>query len=469
MVEFSNSTMTEPEAEVRTESRSQALPTSTEDQVLSQPSILFRLLEKAGGGLTLAALFDQGLVSGANFLTNILLARAFGIREYGVFALAWIAVLFANSLQYALVVTPMMSVGPKQDQSERPSYFGAVLVQEIVFVCIAALGMFFGIQYSNRLFPDWKVSELALPVCVATFAYLLQEFLRRYFFCTRQSKRALISDIVSYITQVPIIFWIGSRHIATLSNALWIIALTSFAGLLVCVHWFEPVSLGWSAFKTVSLRHWRISRWLAPTAFLQWGAGNLFLLSAPVFYGAAASGALRAANNIIGVAHVWFLGLDNVIPAEAARRYRHSGPHGLTRYLREVFFRWGGVTLIFVGIIAAFPSFWLHIVYGNKYSQDVDVLRLYALLYLILFTLGPMRAGLQAMEYTAPVLLAYPVLIIFSVSLAKPFARGFGLNGVLFGMCCVQFIMAAFMGTALFLRIGKLRKQGAESEATFLA
>lgn len=434
------------------------MPTRTQGEPLPQSSIVARPLKKVGGGTTLAALFDQGLVSGANFLTNVLLARAFGVREYGVFALAWIAVLFANSLQYALVVTPMMSVGPKQDEDDRPSYYGAVLVQQLSFACIAALGMFIGIRYSSYLFPDWKVAGLALPVCGATFAYLLQEFLRRYFFCTRQNKRALISDIVSYLTQVPIIFWICSRHLATLSNALWIISATSLAGFLACVQWFEPVILQWSAFKTVSLRHWRISRWLAPTAFLQWGAGNLFLLSAPVFYGAAASGALRAANNIIGVAHIWFLGLDNVVPAEAARRFRYSGPIGLTHYVREVFLRWGGVTLAFAAIIAAFPDFWLRITYGGKYSPDGDVLRLYALLYLIIFTLGPLRAGLQALEYTAPVLYSYPVLIVFSVTLAGPFARGFGLNGVLFGMCCVQFIMAAFMGTALYLRLSKLRK-----------
>ncbi|MBV8673546.1 MAG: hypothetical protein JOZ33_08940 [Acidobacteriaceae bacterium] len=436
---------------------------------MTQPSIIARLVQKIRGARTPAALLDQGLVSGANFLTNVLLARAFGIREYGVFALAWIAVLFANSLQYALIVTPMMSVGPKQDEDDRPSYFGAVLVQELSFACIAALGMFIGIRYSNRLFPDWKIAGLALPVCGAAFAYLLQEFLRRYFFCTRRSKRALICDIVSYITQIPIIFWIGSRHIATLSNALWIIAATSLAGFLVCIRWFEPITLQWSAFKAVALRHWKISRWLAPAAFMQWGTGNLFLLSAPVFYGAAASGALRAATNIIGVAHIWFLGLDNVVPAEAARRFRHSGSAGLMRYLRGVLFRWGGVTLAFAGVIAAFPGFWLHISYGGKYSQDGDVLRFYALLYVIMFTLGPLRAGLQALEYTAPVLWAYPLLIVFSVTMAGPFARGFGLNGVLFGMCCVQFILAAFMGTALYLRMSKLRREAAVNEAAVSA
>jgi O-antigen/teichoic acid export membrane protein len=271
-----------------------------------QQSFLARCLQTIGAGRTSAALFDQGLVSGANFITNVMLARAFGLKEYGVFALAWIAVLFANSLQYALIVTPMMSVGPKQEPEERPSYFGSVLVQEIVFAFLAALIMFVSVRLSTTYFPQWEVGNLALPLSGATLAYLLQEFLRRYFFCTGQSKRALASDVISYLSQLPIIFWILHSHAAKLPGVLWIIAATSLAGFVACIPWYEPIALDLPSFRRIFLRNWRISRWLTPTAFMQWGAGNLFLMAAPVYYGVAASAILRAANNIVGVAHVWF-------------------------------------------------------------------------------------------------------------------------------------------------------------------
>src|SRR5215469_10227207 len=95
-------------------------------------SLRHRLLS-VGGGREMSALIDQALVSGTNFITNVILARALGLRDYGVFALAWMAVLFVNSLQWAFIVSPMMSVGPKQDPAERPHYYGAVLMQEVVF------------------------------------------------------------------------------------------------------------------------------------------------------------------------------------------------------------------------------------------------------------------------------------------------------------------------------------------------
>ena len=429
---------------------------STEQLALKQ-TFFARILARIGGGRTPAALFDQGLVSGANFITNVVLARGFGIRDYGVFALAWVAVLFANSLQYALIITPMVSVGPKQEQEERPGYYGAVVLQELIFAFSAALIMFACVRLSVRFFPQWGVGYLALPISGATLAYLLQEFVRRYFFCTRQSKLALITDVVSYLTQLPIIYWIVHSHYASLSNVLWIIAATSFMGFITCLRWFEPVTFDRLTSKKVFLRHWHMSRWLAPTAFMQWGAGNLFLMAAPVYYGAAASAIIRAANNIVGVAHVWFLGLDNVVPAEASRQMRLGGINAMLRYIKRVIILWGGVTLTFVTIVACFPTFWLKLAYGQKYSSDGSVLRLYALLYIFIFIAGPLRAALQALEYTAPIFWAYPALIAFSVALAGPFARHLGLNGVMLGMCATQFVFQSFIGVALWFRVRKVR------------
>ncbi len=414
---------------------------------------------RVAAGRAPAALFDQALVSGANFATNILLARTLGKADYGVFALAWLAVLFANSLQYAFVVTPMVSIGPKQDVAVRPEYYGAVLVQELGFALLAAIVVLAGVQGAIRFFPAWRAGGLAWPLAGATFAYLLQDFLRRYFFATEQSAMALASDAVSYLIQLPILFLMVRRPHVPTSAILWVIAGTSFAGFLACAPKYAGKWGGVCAVKDVFSRHWIMSRWLAPSAFMQWGAGNLFLMAAPVYYGAAAAAALRAAQNIVAVAHIWFLGLDNVVPAEAARQMHRGGAAALLRYIKTVLLRWGGVTLLFVGTVALFPRFWLHLAYGGKYAGDGSILRLYALLYFIIFLSGPLRAALQALEYTAPIFWSYPVLIAFSVALAGPFSRRLGLKGALLGMIGVNLLFPAIIGVALALRMRRLNRR----------
>jgi len=71
-------------------------------------------------GREIWALADQGIVSGTSFLTNLMLARFMGLHEFGIFVLAWMSVLFVNSLQTSLIIAPMMSIGPKQEEKDRP-------------------------------------------------------------------------------------------------------------------------------------------------------------------------------------------------------------------------------------------------------------------------------------------------------------------------------------------------------------
>ena len=85
------------------------------------------------------------MVSGVNFLTGILLARYLGIEEFGRFTLAWMAVLFVNSIQHAMIVSPMMSIGPKQPEAETPAYFGAVVAQQVCFSGVMFFLLFAGV------------------------------------------------------------------------------------------------------------------------------------------------------------------------------------------------------------------------------------------------------------------------------------------------------------------------------------
>jgi O-antigen/teichoic acid export membrane protein len=416
-------------------------------------------LRKISGGREMSALADQALVSGTNFITNVLLARALGIRDYGVFALAWMAVLFVNSLQWAFIVSPMMSVGPKQEPEERPFYYGAVLVQEVVFALVCAVGVFAAVHLSATHFPQWDVHGLGTPLAFSTLAYLLQDFVRRYLFSTRQSKLALASDAISYLTQLPIIMLMARGTHFSSQAALWVIAGTSLAGFAAGCYWLEPVRLRLSSRREIFWRHWNISRWLAPSAFMQWSSGNLFVMAAPLYYGAAAAGVLRASQNIVGVAHIWFLGLDNVVPAEAARRMHSGGLDASFRYIKQVILRWGAITLLFVSVVAICPNVWLKLVYGAKYGGYGHILQLYAVMYFLVFFIGPLRAGLQAMEYTAPIFWSYLVMTIFSILCAGPFAKHLGLIGVMLGMIAINVIFQGIIGIGMVMRVRQKRRE----------
>ena len=144
-------------------------------------------LSRISGGKETWALADQALVSGANFLTFVVLARALGVSGFGVFTLSWAVVLLANTLQMALIISPMMSIGPKQDSGSRFRYFGAVTAQEVSFVLFSFCLILAGLKALAFFRPLWGAETLALPLATATATYLAQDYCRRYFFTIGRS------------------------------------------------------------------------------------------------------------------------------------------------------------------------------------------------------------------------------------------------------------------------------------------
>jgi O-antigen/teichoic acid export membrane protein len=244
-------------------------------------------------------------------------------------------------------------------------------------------------------------------------------------------------------------------------TALWAMAGTSLLGLAVGCFWIEPLAFRRARIRSVAAQHWNIARWLTPSAVLQWTSGNLFILAAPVYYGAAAAGVLKASQNLMAATHVWFQGLDNVVPAEAARQLHEGGVQRMLAYVRSVLFKWGGLTLLFAIVMGSAPGLWLRLVYGPQMAQYGYVLRLWALIYVLIYVGAPLRAGLLALEFTAPVFWSYLAMTVFSVSLAIPMAKWLRLNGVMIGLLGTQVIFQGIVATALVLRARRIQNSGA--------
>src|SRR5262249_20281035 len=203
------------------------------------------------------AFFDQILVSGSNFLTGILLARAFGLLEFGIFTLAWMFVEFIGSLQTAAIIQPMLNIGPKQSRADSDRYFDAVLAQQVALCAVAGPGAWLIANLAGWLLSDPDFNGLALPLSAAVVAYQLQCFFRRYFFTRERPIAVLFNDALRFAVQIAAtaalaIWWSES----TAAAGLWIVAGScALAALHGAIYFGRP---RWNAatFVEVLRRHW---------------------------------------------------------------------------------------------------------------------------------------------------------------------------------------------------------------------
>ncbi len=343
----------------------------------------------------------------------------------------------------------MMSIGPKQEEKDRPSYFGAVVFQELVLVSFCFVLVFAALKVSSNLFPACGFSSLRCP---SRFPHLHIRHRTLSGATFSSPARAAARSPMTLSATSPncpfCFFCIRAGHLNS-AIALWVMAGTSILGLVAGWFWVEPIEFHREWIKAIARRHWKISRWLGASSLLQWTSGNLFVIAAPVYYGAAAAGVLKASQNLMGVTHVWFQGLDNVVPVETARRLRDGGVHSMLAYTRSILVKWGGLTLVFAIVMAAAPGFWLRLIYGPEMAQYGYILRLYALLYVIIFVGGPLRAGLQALEFTVPIFWSYLAMTAFAFTFAVPMAKWLGLSGTMLGLIGTQILFQGIVGVSL--------------------
>lgn len=386
------------------------------------------------------ALADQTLVSGVNFLTGILLARYLGIEEFGRYTLVWMSVLFVNSLQHAMINSPMMSIGPKQPDAEAPAYYGAIIVQQIVFSCVVFSSLFASVYWSGAMFPEWQVEGLALPLALAALAFLFQDFLRRYFFTRSRHSVAFVIDAIRYGGQIVVLFWLFAIFKGNVDSAqvLWVIAIMAALSALAGTFFVERVAISAKALKATAVRHWHFSKWLTGSSLMQWTSGNFFLISAGTLLGPTAVGAIRAAQNLIGITHILFQGLENVVPIQASRYYHENGAERLKTYLRQVMVNGGLATAAIALTLSVAPEFWLALVFGDSFVAYGSLVRWYGVLYVLMFFGLPLRAGLRAIEHSKPIFWSYVATSIFALSAAYPLINWLGLSGAMYGMLATQ-------------------------------
>jgi len=224
------------------------------------------------------------------------------------------------------------------------------------------------------------------------------------------------------------------------ASVLWVIAITaSFVSLCgaICD---ERIELKTIVLGTITRRHWDFSKWLTPSALMIWTTGNFFIIAAGVLLGTAAVGALKAAQNIMGITHILFRGLENIVRARAARKFHMEGKKALRDYLKRVALLGSSATVAVAVIAAATPELWLRLVFGLEYQGYGYLLQWWAAIY-VLTSLGlPLAAGLQAIEHTRSIFWGFLLATLFSVLFAFPMTEHLGLVGVMGGIAAVILI-----------------------------
>jgi len=376
------------------------------------------------------SIFDQGIVSGTNFLTTLLIARACSQDELGVYSLAWMIVLFLAAVQGNLVCVPYTMYCHHRSADSLAEYTGSTMAHQLI-ISMGAMLCFLGLSLwlSLGVGPEGLRSAAWVLLGVIPFI-LLRDYARRFSFAHLALGTAVAVDIGVAVLQLGsllVLWWFG-----------WLSAATGYGVMgAACA----VACLGWWLLKKPSIRFSRrgfTRDWRQNWSFGRWAlTGQITGLA---FYclpwllalarSEAETGELAACTSLVGLSNLFVTGLNNFLMPKAAQAFFQRGVRALGSVLRKALL-WSMVVLGSLCLfVYFFGSFLAQTLYGPAYADTGLLINVLALATLT-DSLGLMAStGLWAMDHPAANFGGDLVQMLVTLAVAFWFVFPFGAVGV---------------------------------------
>jgi O-antigen/teichoic acid export membrane protein len=319
-------------------------------------------------------LVDQCVVSGGNFLLNVLLARTLSQDDYGEFALFLGAIFLLRTIDYSFISYPLSVRLCVVGDEERPRLLGntAVLAVALSLVLLALMAIGTAVLEGENIL---------LPACLCYLCWQAQETSRRFLLADFRYREAVAGDGVAFVGQVLLIaglLWIDS---ITLSAALYVMSATFVLGALVHALKLRFARPDIGELRSLALEYLSVGKWSLVSYLLVLLRVQLFPWLLAAFAGTAATASLQAGLNIANMMNPIIFGIGNAIPQIAAHAHRSGGILGASRAAYHYVLFGLGPILVICAAAVLMPDLLLRSVYGpsSPYLAAAGGLQLLAL------------------------------------------------------------------------------------------
>lgn len=381
------------------------------------------------------ALVDQGLISGANFLVGILLARHLAPEQYGAYALAFEVFLFLTVAYGALVLEPLSVFGVSVYRNSNRDYLGVLLRIHMVLASVIFLGLGACAWALQWVFPGGKMASALVGVAIAAPCVLLFWLARRGFYVKLSPSQAALGALVYFLVVLGGLLLADRRgFLSPLVAFLLMAAGAAVTAPLMLARLGFSFKLRHSITKPAEVirRHWDYGRWALGSAVAIWISGAIYYPLLGSFHGLADAGAFKALMNFTSPVSQAFAAMSLLSLPYAARahyRTRSGSPHRLAAKLALIY---AGGTILYWLIIVFMRRPIVFYLYAGKYTEITGLIPWLALGSVLRISATSQAVILRAMQAPSLVFTAYVASSAVAVLAGVPLTWAFGVQGTVF-------------------------------------
>lgn len=350
------------------------------------------------------ALFDQAIVSAANFLTGLLVARSLGPADLAAYSLAFTAINGLSSVQRAVVSQPMNILAAQESAAQRlERYRGLVRLQGWLWPACLPLVAGLGWAYFPR---PWLIAGTMFFL----LAFCLQDLSRRFHYSAGERvERALPLDLFAFGGQLALLClgW-GVGHLHADSVFWWM-----GTPLLVAFVWghlklragerpAEPAQPLWPLLRA----HWHHARWIALSIVLYLASSQLLPFQIASFGEPQDVADYHAANVIMNALNVVRFTVGNYLPGRAAAVLASGGVQGLRRYLARLTGAYVVASAVAFALFVALGPWLVQWAFKGQYPGAETLIAPMAAIHLLAMSTLVTTTGAQVLGQTRLIFLA---------------------------------------------------------------
>lgn len=401
-------------------------------------------------------LVDQCIVSGGNFLLNMLLARTLAEEDYGEFALFLGAIFLLRAVDYSFISYPLSVRLCITHEDERPRLLGTTAVLATALSFVLVMFMVVGTELLEE-------DNILLPACLCYLCWQAQETSRRFLLADYRYRAAVVGDAVAYVGPVLLIATLIWADSITLTSAIYAMSATFVAGALVHVLKLRFAWPDFAEIRGLAFEYFATGKWSLVSYELVLIRVQLFPWLLAAMAGTAATASFQAGLNIANMMNPIIFGIGNAIPQIAAHAHRSGSVRGAARAASGYVLFGLGPILVICAAGVLMPDLLLRTIYGpaSPYLAAAAGLQLLAIAGVLDYIAEMISKTLLGVQSGKLAFLVNVVAAVAALVLALVLIAPLGVLGACFALLIANSLrmIGAVLAIAWLIDFEKSREQ----------
>jgi len=394
-------------------------------------------------------LLDQGLSSISSLIVNVLVARACGINDYGVYVLAFTVLTTTRSVQVNLSGTPYTVIRGRLAALENSDYLGSVLVQQLAISIVIAVGFLFAGQITAAVGSHNAYAPVMFALGPASAAVMFRDMSRYILLAHMKTLPNLIVSLLVNATTIT-----GTAY----AYYLGVLSPWSAYAIMCCGCGWPLIALGVRYRRSISfdrqrfwghvLENWRFGKWLLAQTAVYFLAVQVYPWAVTMFNGVEAAARYGACMTVAGALNPVFAGIAAYLGSTTARTARND-PSAVHQQVYLSMILLGVPCAAFLIVIAVWSEDIITGLYGSSYAGMGGALTLLFLSTFIAAESMLLLQGTNSLRRSDISFWAQVASLLGTLCIGMPMVKNYSVLGAGIGMC-VSRIFALFYQLRLF-------------------